>query len=164
MSKPKRKSAEKLMLHPRNLHRGRYDFEALTKTSAALKALVFVNQYGDESIDFGNPDAVKALNAALLKHFYGVNYWDILQGYLCPPIPGRVDYIHYMADLLAESDSGKLPQGNKIKALDIGTGANCVYPIIGNSSYGWYFVGTDVDPVSIESAQKIISENKSLQG
>jgi 23S rRNA (adenine1618-N6)-methyltransferase len=162
MSKPKRKPAEKLMLHPRNLHRGRYEFDVLIKSSPDLKAFVFVNQYGDESIDFSNPESVKALNRALLKHFYSIEYWDIPQGYLCPPIPGRVDYVHYLADLLAESNGGSIPTGNKIKVLDVGTGANCVYPIIGNSTYGWNFVGSDVDPVSIESAQKIITLNKSL--
>ena len=26
--------------------------------------------------------------------------------------------------------------------LDIGTGANCVYPLLGASIYGWNFIGT----------------------
>jgi 23S rRNA (adenine1618-N6)-methyltransferase len=157
---PKQKPAEKENLHPRNSHRAGYDFKLLCKSSPELKAFVSVNQYGDESIDFSNPNAVKALNKALLKYYYGVDHWDIPEGYLCPPIPGRADYIHYAADLLAENNNGIIPRGNKIQVLDIGTGANCVYPLIGSSVYDWLFVGTDVDPVAIRSAKDIVASNK----
>jgi len=156
---PKPIPVEKENLHPRNLHRQGYDFEMLIKTTPQLAEFVKLNQYQTESINFSDPDAVKTLNKALLKQFYGVNYWDIPAGYLCPPIPGRADYIHYMADLLGEVNNGIVPLGEQIKVLDIGTGANCVYPLIGNSVYSWQFVGTDIDPVAINSANKIIAEN-----
>ena len=158
----KDKPAEKENLHPRNLHRQGYDFDQLIKSTPELGAFVKLNQYQTESIDFSDAEAVKALNKALLKYFYGINYWDIPPGYLCPPIPGRADYIHYLADLLAESNKGVIPTGDRIKVLDIGTGANCVYPLVGNSIYKWQFVGTDVDPVAIESANKIISLNPAI--
>lgn len=156
--------SEKLQLHPRNKHRERYDFQALIKSCAELAPFVLVNKYEDESIDFFNPNAVKMLNKALLKHFYGIENWDIPENYLCPPIPGRADYIHNIADLLALSFGGKIPLGESIKVLDVGVGANCVYPIIGNSEYAWSFVGSDIDPISIESATKIIEQNPSLKG
>ncbi|HTE01064.1 MAG TPA: 23S rRNA (adenine(1618)-N(6))-methyltransferase RlmF [Mucilaginibacter sp.] len=159
----KQKPAEKENLHPRNSHRAGYNFELLCKGSSELKVFVSVNQYGDESIDFSNPDAVKVLNKALLKYYYGVDHWDIPEGYLCPPIPGRADYIHYVADLLSENNNGIVPRGNKIQILDIGTGANCVYPLIGSAVYDWLFVGTDVDPVAIRSAKDIVSSNKKFQ-
>jgi 23S rRNA (adenine1618-N6)-methyltransferase len=160
---PEQKPAEKENLHPRNSHRAGYDFKKLSKSNPALKAFVSLNQYGDESIDFSNPNAVKALNKALLKQFYGVDHWDIPEGYLCPPIPGRADYIHYMADLLGELNNGTIPRGSKIQVLDIGMGANCVYPLIGSSVYEWEFVGTDIDPVAIRSAKDIVSSNKRFQ-
>jgi 23S rRNA (adenine1618-N6)-methyltransferase len=163
LSDPKQKPAEKENLHPRNSHRAGYDFKLLCKKSADLKPFVSLNQHNDESIDFSNPDAVKALNKALLKCYYGVDHWDIPEGYLCPPIPGRADYIHHVADLLAETNNGTIPRGNKINVLDIGVGANCVYPLIGSSVYGWRFVGTDIDPVAIRSAKDIISSNKAFQ-
>jgi len=124
---------------------------------------VIINKFGDESIDFFNPEAVKMLNKALLKHYYNIDYWDIPQNYLTPPIPGRADYIHHIADLLSKSNNHKIPKGNKINCLDIGVGANCIYPIIGYMEYGWSFVGSDVDTTSIESASKIIKANKSLK-
>jgi 23S rRNA (adenine1618-N6)-methyltransferase len=154
----------KSQLHPRNKHRERYDFQLLIESSPELAKFVNVNNYDDESVDFFNPKAVKALNKALLKHYYDIGNWDIPQNYLCPPIPGRADYIHYIADLLGSKNNGKIPTGDTIKCLDIGVGANCVYPIIGNKEYGWSFVGTDIDPVSIESANKIVTQNPFLNG
>ncbi len=161
--KKKQPQTEKLKLHPRNKHRGRYDFKELIAVCPELSEFAALNIYGDESIDFSNPNAVKILNKALLKHFYGVDFWEIPDNYLCPPIPGRADYIHYIADLLAEKNEEKIPTGQQIKCLDIGVGANCVYPIIGNREYGWSFVGSDVDLVSITSANKIIENDSFLR-
>ena len=161
---PKREHPkEKSKLHPRNKHRERYDFKLLINSCPELAQYVRLNAYDDESIDFFNPDAVKMLNKALLKQSYGIDYWDIPQNYLCPPIPGRADYIHHIADLLANNNKGIIPKGNKIKCIDIGVGANCVYPIIGNKDYGWSFVGSDIDKVSIASANNIIDKNPYLK-
>ena len=100
----------------------------------------------------------------MLKHFYGIDFWEIPENYLCPPIPGRADYIHHIAQLLGESNYGKTPLGKQIKCLDIGVGANCIYPIVGTQEYGWSFVGADIDEKAIENAQNIIDQNKSLEG
>ncbi len=145
-------------LHPRNRHRGRYDFKQLIKSCPELAFFVMKNKYGDESIDFSNPDAVKALNKALLQHFYNI-LWDIPKGYLCPPIPGRANYIHHIADFLATFNEENIPLGSSIYILDIGTGANCIYPIIGQREYGWRFIGSDIDSTSIDSATKIVQMN-----
>ncbi|HEX5363877.1 MAG TPA: 23S rRNA (adenine(1618)-N(6))-methyltransferase RlmF [Gallionella sp.] len=150
-------SADKNALHPRNPHRGRYDFRQLIACTPELAAFVATNEHGIETIDFADPLAVKALNRALLQQQYGIGGWDIPAQYLCPPIPGRADYLHYLADLLAEG--GVIPQGPSVRVLDIGVGANCVYPLIGHRSYGWQFVGTDIDPVALANAQRILDAN-----
>jgi len=155
---------EKSKLHPRNKHQGRSNFKQLLSSCPPLKEFVRKNDYDDWSIDFANQNAVKALNKALLKHFYSIDNWDIPKGYLCPPIPGRADYIHHVADLLSEMNNGEVPKGTNIKCLDVGTGANCVYPIIGAREYNWSFIGTDIDPVSINSANKILDSNPCLKG
>ena len=155
---------EKPGFHPRNPHRYRYDFGQLILGCPELSKYVSLNKYGTESIDFAYPLAVKMLNKAILKQFYDISDWDIPENYLCAPIPGRADYIHYMADLLASCNNGKIPTGKLVSVLDIGVGANCVYPIIGNKAYGWYFVGTDIDPVAIQSFNQIIEANPKLQG
>lgn len=162
-SERKKLAPKKTGLHRRNLHRDRYDFAALIQSSPELKGFVTVNRYGNESIDFSDPVAVKALNKALLMHFYGLQHWDIPDGFLCPPIPGRADYIHHMADLLATSNAGHVPKGRSVMVLDVGVGANAIYPIIGHRSYGWRFVGSDINPVATGSAQLIADANPVLK-
>lgn len=154
----------KTALHPRNAHRERYDFPSLISAQPELGEFVSENKYGDLSIDFADPKAVKELNRALLKHFYKIAQWDIPAGYLCPPIPGRADYLHYLADLLAQSNGGKLPNGDKINVLDVGTGANCIYPILGNSIYNWHFIASEIDPTAIDAAQDNLYANPKFQG
>lgn len=158
----KKPATEKTGLHQRNKHRSRYNFDELIKSCPDLKPFVMPNKFCDLSVDFADPNAVKTLNRALLQHFYDIKDWDIPAGYLCPPIPGRADYIHYAADLLASSNNDVIPKGKHIHALDIGVGANCVYPIIGNHEYGWQFVGADVDSVAVRSAKQIVAANPAL--
>lgn len=154
--------AEKPGLHPRNKHRGRYDFDQLMLASPELAGFVQLNAYHDASIDFANPLAVKALNRALLQQVYDIHDWDIPAHYLCPPIPGRADYLHHLADLLGTAHGGVIPRGAGVRVLDIGVGANVVYPLVGHREYGWHFVGTDIDPVALANAQRILNANGDL--
>ncbi|HDZ8966933.1 TPA: 23S rRNA (adenine(1618)-N(6))-methyltransferase RlmF [Aeromonas dhakensis] len=154
----KTRSDQKSGLHPRNRHQAPYDFAALCLRTPELQPFVFVNPYGASTIDFADPAAVKALNKALLALHYGIQHWDLPAGYLCPPIPGRVDYLHRVADLLAES-AGKVPTGKGVRVLDIGVGANCIYPLLGAREYGWRFVGSDIDPVSVKAASLLANSN-----
>jgi 23S rRNA (adenine1618-N6)-methyltransferase len=149
-------------LHPRNCHRKGYDFALLTTHWPPLKGFVQTNPKGQATINFHDPAAVKALNQALLLAHYQLDYWDIPATYLCPAVPGRADYLHHLADLLASTNGRRIPRGVGIRCLDIGTGANCVYPILGSAEYGWSFVGTELDQQAIEAAQKIIDRNPRL--
>jgi 23S rRNA (adenine1618-N6)-methyltransferase len=149
-------------MHPRNKHAGRYDFGTLTKSLPVLIPFVTLNPLKERTIDFSDPAAVIALNRALLKTYYGVDHWGIPPGYLCPPVPGRADYVHSAADLLGASNAGTVPRGDSVRVLDVGVGANCIYPIIGRAEYGWRFVGSDIDPVALACAQKIIDANAPL--
>jgi 23S rRNA (adenine1618-N6)-methyltransferase len=148
----------KTELHPRSRHRALYDFKELINNCPSLSKFVAKNSYGNESIDFADPIAVKTLNKAILKHFYNIT-WDIPEHFLCPPIPGRADYIHYIADLLAVTNKGVMPKGKEISIIDIGVGANCIYPLIGHREYGWSFVGTDIDPSAISIAKSNVTRN-----
>ena len=156
------KQKKKKQLHSRNRHQGRYDFEILVKAYPELKNFIFTNKYDVETVDFSDENAVRALNTALLKGYYDIQNWFIPRNYLCPPIPGRADYIHYIADLLADGNEGDIPQGRSVKVLDIGVGANVVYPIIGTKEYNWRFVGSEIDPVAFRSAKNTIEANPKL--
>jgi 23S rRNA (adenine1618-N6)-methyltransferase len=162
INQQREKSVKSGLLHPRNLHGGRYDMSSLCKSLPALEAHIIPNPRGDDTIDFSDSNAVLCLNRALLAHYYQITNWKIPEGYLCPPIPGRSDYIHYASDLLARCDDGNIPRGEKVNVLDIGMGANCIYPIIGSQSYGWNFLATDIDPVAVKAAAEIVQSNPCL--
>lgn len=152
----KRNIKMKSKLHQRNKHTDGYEFVELVKSNPNLKSFVRTNPNGQFTIDFSDQEAVKELNKALLLTYYDVEYWELPEGHLCPPIPGRVDYIHYLADLLEVKSS------DQIKGLDIGTGANLIYPILGYAEYGWKFVGSEINTDSIASAKHILSQNPHL--
>ena len=151
------------LLHPRNLHQGKYDFSALVKAVPALNAFVMTNPHGEPSLNFADNAAVIALNQALLAHYYKVKFWQLPAGYLCPPVPGRADYVHYLADLLA-GPGQDIPTGKQITLVDIGTGANLIYPIIASSCYGWQVIGSDIDIVAVKAARAIVASNPGLSG
>jgi 23S rRNA (adenine1618-N6)-methyltransferase len=150
-------------MHPRNIHKKGYNFSELVKTLPALADFVRLNPMGSETIDFANVDSVKILNAALLKHDYKIDFWDIPHGYLCPPVPGRADYIHAIADLIDDARSAQIAKAQTTVGLDIGTGANLIYPILGKQIYGWRFVASDIDKTAVQSASLIQSANKTLK-
>ena len=99
----------------------------------------------------------------MLNHYYGIKNWEFPDDNLCPPIPGRADYIHHVADLLADNNLSNIPKGDKVNCLDIGMGASCIYPLIGAIEYGWKFIASDIDEKSIKSAKKIINSNSLIK-
>jgi len=141
-------------VHPKNPFSKDYDFDFLTQHFPGLKDYVFVNAYGNKTVNFGDKKAVKALNAALLKAHYGLDYWDIPEQNLCPPIPGRLDYLLYVADLVPKP---------KLRLLDIGAGANLIYPILGTRHFHWHCTASEVDRDALKNAAEIIKRNKLLE-
>lgn len=144
-------------LHPRNKHVGSYDFSKLVKAVPQLSSYITTNPSGLQTVPFANEKAVKLLNQALLKTEYGMDFWDIPPGQLCPPIPGRADYVHYLADIWQEQERSTR------RVLDIGVGANAIYPIIAVTSYGWKMVGADCSRTSLKHAQLIVDSNEVLR-
>ncbi len=144
-------------MHPKNPHTF-YNFNLLVKNHPALLPFVFVNDHKIKTIDFSNKDAVFHLNKALLKTHYHITDWNLPENYLCPPIPGRVDYILHLADILEEKGVA-----NNIKGLDIGVGANCIYPILGAQLMGWEMVGVDIDSTAVTAAIENVKATPNLE-
>ncbi len=144
-------------VHPNNIHNKPYDFSSLIHIHSILKPFVFINAYGNMTIDFSDSEAILELNRAILKHYYRLTDWNIPKGFLCPPIPGRADYIHHLADVLKQKG-----MNTHIKGLDIGVGANCIYPILGAQIYGWQMIGADINEIAITSANKNVEMNPYL--
>lgn len=133
-------------MHPNNAHQKDYDIPGLVLAYPELQPFVIKNPSGTQTIDFVQPKAVLALNKALLIKDYGVTNWQLPEGYLCPPIPGRADYILHLADLL--------PKQKKVTGLDLGTGANAIYTLLGHRIYQWKMVGCDSNAASVAIAQQ----------
>lgn len=157
-------AARESRLHARNRHRGGYDIERLAAGFPPLNRYVVAGRGGSgtrsRTVDFSRPEAVGALNAALLSVDYHVRGFALPDGRLCPAVPGRADYVHVLADLLAdETADGRVPRGADVVGLDIGVGASCVYPLLGHAEYGWSFVGSDVDRAALASAEQVVSAN-----
>ncbi len=140
-------------MHPKNPFAKDYDFDTLIKQHPPLSDFVFVNKYGNKSIKFSDQQAVKALNSALLTAHYGLTYWDIPEDNLCPPVPGRLDYLLHIADLIPKAE---------LRLLDIGTGANLIYPILATCHFNWQCTASEVDKDSLKNAQEIIDKNSEL--
>ncbi|REH52586.1 23S rRNA m(6)A-1618 methyltransferase [Tenacibaculum gallaicum] len=142
--------ADKKGLHRKNKHKNGYDFKLLKEKYPKIAEFV-IEKFEKETIDFSDPIAVKEFNKALLATHYNIEHWNFSDNNLCPPIPGRVDYIHHLADLVANEEN--------VTVLDIGTGASCIYPLLGIAEYNWNFVATDIDLDSLDYAQDIIDDN-----
>ena len=141
-------------MHKNSFHNKKYDFDLLVQNNESLRPHVFINDYQTQTIDFSIPEAVKALNTALLFTHYKVKFWEFPDENLCPPIPSRADYMHHLSDLLRRSHLDA-----DINILDIGVGATIIYPLLGNALFNWKFVGVDIDEKSLEIAKKIIDNN-----
>lgn len=149
-------------MHARNRYRRPYDLTALARRVPALAPFVHAAPAGHPTVDFHDPAAVRALNRALLVADYGLQRWDLPADNLCPAVPGRLDYVHVVADLLAD-----LPPAFRAaptRGLDIGTGASLIYPVLGVREYGWRFVATELDPASARAARAIAEFNDVLRG
>ncbi|MFI3330266.1 MAG: 23S rRNA (adenine(1618)-N(6))-methyltransferase RlmF [Rikenellaceae bacterium] len=144
-------------LHKRNKHQGSYPMRELAECLPSLKKYIAENEYGTLSINFFDAQAVKCLNQALLKYYYGIEYWSLPKNALTPAIPGRAEYIHHLAEFLGANNKNK-------RCLEIGVGASCIYPIIGTKEYSWSFVASDIELKSLQNSQKIIDNNPSLKG
>ncbi len=143
-------------MHPNNLHNKPYDFDTLVQANPDLKSFVYVNDFETKTIDFSEAEAVYQLNKAILISDYGLKDYQLPKGYLCPPIPGRADYIHHINDLISTNCT-------TIKGLDIGVGANTIYPILGSQIYQWQMVGADINKKSVEIAQNNINLNSNIK-
>lgn len=141
-------------MHPKNPFQDNYNFDELVKVNSNLAPHIFTNEYGNETLKFADKNAVKELNKALLKHYYKLEYWDIPDTNLCPPIPGRLDYLLHINDLLEHK--------KEVSLLDIGTGANLIYPILGTCHFNWNCIASEVDKNSVTNAKTIIIKNKVL--
>ena len=147
-------------MHPQNPYYKRYDLKKLAKHYAALQKYIVLNPSGEETIDFSSSRAVYELNKAMLLADFNLADYHLPTGYLIPPIPGRLDYLLYVRDFLSEKLNSAVD--SKLRGLDIGTGANGIYCILGAQHFNWNMVGTESDAKAVEIAKANIQHTKAL--
>ncbi|XP_011088578.1 methyltransferase-like protein 16 homolog isoform X1 [Sesamum indicum] len=164
--KRKRKNgAERRGIHPRNRYSDNPpDFGLLASLYPSFEPYVFYSRDGRPKIDWTDFNATRELTRVLLLHDHGLEWW-IPDGQLCPTVPNRSNYIHWIEDLLAsDTIPANRADGDVKKGFDIGTGANCIYPLLGASILGWQFVGSDITDVAIEWANRNVESNPHISG
>ncbi|XP_062887904.1 RNA N6-adenosine-methyltransferase mettl16 [Mobula hypostoma] len=142
-------------MHPRNRYKDKPpDFSYLASKYKEFQQHVHTSLTGKVSLNFKDPEAVRALTCTLLKEDFGLTI-DIPLERLIPTVPLRLNYIHWVEDLIG-SDISK---SELIRGIDIGTGASCIYPLLGATMNGWFFLATEVDDMCFDYAMKNVEQN-----
>uniref|UniRef100_A0A8C7MDU6 U6 small nuclear RNA (adenine-(43)-N(6))-methyltransferase n=1 Tax=Oncorhynchus kisutch TaxID=8019 RepID=A0A8C7MDU6_ONCKI len=50
-------------------------------------------------------------------------------------------------------------QGEPRRGIDIGTGASCIYPLLGASMNGWHYLATEVDDICFDYTTRNVEQN-----
>ena len=143
-------------MHERNRYREcPPDFVLLASTRPGLRQHL-VGHGAWATLNWQEPVACIELTKALLEADFGLS-WDLPVDRLCPTIPQKLNYIHWVEDLVSLSPEAA---GSSVRGIDVGTGASCIYPLLGAAMHPeWRFVATEVDPRSHASATANVARN-----
>lgn len=135
-------------MHPRNRYRENpADFGDLAEFRPSLKPYL-IDKYSQKSsrvcgeegaghsaktkfpytLNFSDPLALRELTCAVLERDFGLKL-DIPLGALIPSVPQKLNYIHWIEDLLApvgvtEEGVALVPKGKDIVGIDVGKVSN----------------------------------------
>ncbi|XP_069134208.1 RNA N6-adenosine-methyltransferase mettl16-like [Argopecten irradians] len=142
-------------MHPRNLYKNKKpNFQELALKYPDFRKYVFPDVTGKLFLDFKHPDSLRQLSKTLLEDDFDLKM-ELPLDRLVPTVPLRLNYIHWLEDVLAASKAGKC-----IKGIDIGTGSSCIYPILSCKLHDdWTFLATEVDDKNFMFTQKNIETN-----
>eukprot|EP00035_Acanthoeca_spectabilis_P001068 m.77372 g.77372 ORF g.77372 m.77372 type:complete len:403 (+) comp10607_c0_seq1:286-1494(+) len=199
-------------MHPRNRYANvRHDFDAMATSNPVLRP--FVRDRSGEAwvappdpaspgsagaapapapqkrpkyrYDFSQAGATTAFTTVLLERDFGLRL-DLPQGQLAPTLPQKLNYIHWIEDLIAlptapevlgmgcsaeplasaplESAGSKIVREagkGEVVGVDIGTGCSSIYPLLVTSLHpDWIMIATELSDVGREYASKNIAANK----
>jgi 23S rRNA A1618 N6-methylase RlmF len=98
-----------------------------------------------------------ALTRALLQTYFHLKLPYLEVDHLCPPIPNRFFYLHWIHSQLLENIST-----NNVRSfgLDIGTGASCIYPLLAARFYRSRMITTEIDKKASEIARSNVQANQ----
>ena len=94
-----------------------------------------------------------------MKKDFGLE-WDIPNSHLTPGLTGRINYLNWIHEVLHLIPEILESSSQNQSGIDVGTGASCIYPLLGNALYGWTFDATDIDNESVISSEHLVALNK----
>ncbi|GBB93819.1 hypothetical protein RclHR1_22370002 [Rhizophagus clarus] len=147
-------------MHPRNRYKDKSpDFSVLAFKYPSFYPFVHYSKEGKPFIDYKNPEAVRELTYCLLREDFNL-FLDIPLDTLCPPVPSRLNYIHWIEDLVSSTESHEESGQHTVYGIDIGTGASCIYPLLGCTlNKNWVFLATDIDEKAVKYAKDNVQRN-----
>ncbi|XP_044015193.1 U6 small nuclear RNA (adenine-(43)-N(6))-methyltransferase, partial [Aphidius gifuensis] len=140
-------------MHPKNKYKIEPNFRDLAQIYPEFHQHVYTDLTGKLKFNFKSQESLKVLAKILLKHDFNIDV-DIPDDKLIPVLPLRLNYIHWIEDLLEHANVK-----NNIVGIDIGTGAICIYPILCSKLFGWKMIGTEIDETSVSSAINNVKKN-----
>ncbi|XP_067138309.1 U6 small nuclear RNA (adenine-(43)-N(6))-methyltransferase [Centruroides vittatus] len=141
-------------MHPRNIYRNPPNFKELSIRYPEFRQFAIQDLAGKIRIDFKDPNALRMLTTILLKNDFQLSI-EIPPDHLIPTLPQRLNYILWIEDLLESFPKQK----DDITGIDIGTGACCIYPLLGCKMKSWKFLATEINEESFDWAIKNINAN-----
>ena len=132
------------------------NFKLLSEEFSDFKKFVFINKYGGYSINWKNPNALRELVKTLLNKYLNIIYYEIPENYLIPTLTSRYNYLNYINKVFKKK---KIDKGENKILVDIGTGANIIYPLLGYKIFNWKFIGSEINDEAINIGRKILKEN-----
>ena len=113
-----------------------------------------------ETIDFNSNEAIYELNRSLLLANFSLSKYYLPKGYLIPGVPGRLNYLLHLKGFIHKKFNFSNEQ--QLRGLDVGSGANAIYCILGAQHFNWIMVGSEFDLTAIEVSKKNILSTKNL--
>jgi 23S rRNA A1618 N6-methylase RlmF len=93
-----------------------------------------------------------ALTRALLKTYLDIQLPYLETNHLCPPVPNRFFYLHWIHSQLLQRKSQL--------GMDIGAGATAIYSLLAAKFFECLMFTTEIDPVAADMAHQNIKANQ----
>jgi len=141
------------------------DFSILINIFQELKKYIKEKKEKDEinefTFDWSNNNLSLLMTKCILNYYFDIKYYSIPNNFLIPPVPSRLNYLNTINTLLTSYNAlNNNNKQNNVIGIDIGTGANLIYPLLGYSLYKWIFICSEINNDAYENAKTIITNNK----
>jgi 23S rRNA A1618 N6-methylase RlmF len=97
-----------------------------------------------------------ALTRALLKTYLDLQLPYLETNHLCPPVPNRFFYLHWIhSELLPQ-----LGPRNPLFGMDVGSGATAIYSLLAAKFFNCHMFTTEIDPAAASMALQNVQANQ----